>query len=202
MADPIVRSIDWRRVREPDSQRAYTLLRIETNTGVTGFGECGPVPQSEMQGISILEKPATAIEPIRKELAAQPRVRAAVDMALLDISAKIAGVPVYQLLGGPTRNKARALARIGGATESALEAEMRSGMAAGYRAFAVPLPEIKTEIMRQDAFVKSAASPAGVAANRRRERTRFRPRCGGGAHPRAGGQRGGGHRADAPALDR
>jgi galactonate dehydratase len=155
MADPVVRSVSWNRVREPDSRRAFTLIRIETSTGVTGFGECGPVPRSELEAIHILEKPATAVEPIRQQLASRPRVRAAVDMALLDISAKVAGVPVYQLLGGPTRNKARAVSRIEGPTGKALETDMRRCMAAGYKAFLTPMPEIKTEIMRQDAFVKA-----------------------------------------------
>jgi len=155
-----VRGVNYRRVREPVSGRAYTLVRVHTGSGLTGYGECPEVPLSELRrlGEHLLEQPATAVEPARHRLAAYPRVRAAADMALLDISAKIAGVPVYQLLGGPTRHKVRPLAKIDGRTDSELEAEMKRARAAGYRAFAIPLPEVQTGVKRLDAFVKAVTA--------------------------------------------
>jgi len=46
---------------------------------------------------------------------------------------------VYEVLGGPTREKARALANLHGATESELKRSLASAKAAGFRAFLVPL---------------------------------------------------------------
>ena len=61
-------------------------------------------------------------------------------MALLDIVGKVAKAPVYQVLGGPTRFKARALAPLAGDSDTALVASMKRAVAAGYRAFLVPAP--------------------------------------------------------------
>jgi galactonate dehydratase len=64
----------------------------------------------------------------------------AIQTAMLDITAKAASTPVYRLLGGPTRFKARALAALEGATDAELAASLSAGLKAGYRAFDVPLP--------------------------------------------------------------
>jgi galactonate dehydratase len=69
-----------------------------------------------------------------------PAVMAALNMAMLDIAGKSVKAPVYQVLGGPTRNKCRALAPLEGATDGELTASLRSAKAAGYKAFLVPTP--------------------------------------------------------------
>jgi galactonate dehydratase len=61
-------------------------------------------------------------------------------MAMLDLVGKFTNAPVYQVLGGPTRNQARALARIEGETDEALAAAVAQARAAGYRAFLIPVP--------------------------------------------------------------
>ena len=50
---------------------------------------------------------ATALEPVRQALASLATLQAALNIALLDITGQIAKAPVYQVLGGPTRNKVR-----------------------------------------------------------------------------------------------
>jgi galactonate dehydratase len=89
----------------------------------------------------LMGRPTTSYEVIHKELETSA-IRAAVNMALLDIVGKSTKVPVYRLLGGPTRNKARAMSTLNGSDGSQLVASLRSGIAAGYRAFVVPLPVI------------------------------------------------------------
>jgi galactonate dehydratase len=97
------------------------FLKIETNHGVTGWGE---IDQLEVQVASKLasslfelldgENP-TRIEHLWQKLYRSHRdmrggpfmthTIAGIDMALWDLTGKLWGVPVYRLLGGPTRDK-------------------------------------------------------------------------------------------------
>jgi len=92
------------------------FLRIETDQGLMGFGCAAPdeevtgetdqtilsalqetaIPALEGRDPSFIPKIITELE---KELAGQPTALAAVDMALYDIAAKQAGLPLYKYLG-------------------------------------------------------------------------------------------------------
>jgi galactonate dehydratase len=63
-------------------------------------------------------------------------------MALLDVIGQFAKAPVYHILGGPTRNKARAITALEGDSDEALLSSMKRAQQAGYRAFLVPLPPV------------------------------------------------------------
>ncbi|MDB6030951.1 MAG: hypothetical protein JWM16_1289 [Verrucomicrobiales bacterium] len=100
-----------------------TLLKIETNQKVSGWGEIsqlpptvvGPLMQSMYEMLDG-ENP-TRIEHLWQKLYRAHRdfrggafmlhTIAGIDMALWDITGKLHGVPVYRLLGGPTREKIR-----------------------------------------------------------------------------------------------
>ncbi len=71
--------------------------------------------------------------------AAPPNIRGVVDIALLDIRGKVAQAPVYDLLTGRTREKARAMAALRGSTEAELIHELGVARQQGFRAFSVPL---------------------------------------------------------------
>jgi galactonate dehydratase len=99
------------------------FVKIETNQKITGWGE---VTGSEPKVASVLaeslfelldgENP-TRVEHLWQKLYRSHRdmrggsiithTIAAIDMALWDITGKLHGVPVYRLLGGPTRDKVR-----------------------------------------------------------------------------------------------
>lgn len=97
------------------------FLKVETNHGVTGWGE---IDQLETKVAAMLvnslwelldgENP-TRIEHLWQKVYRSHRdirggpfmthTLAGIDMALWDITGKLWGVPVYRLLGGPTRDK-------------------------------------------------------------------------------------------------
>src|SRR6185503_10448480 len=74
--------------------------------------------------------------------------------ALLDITGKYSKAPLYQALGGPTRNKARALAPLTGSTDSELTAQMKRARDGGHRAFLVPAP-VSAASNQGQAFVQA-----------------------------------------------
>jgi L-alanine-DL-glutamate epimerase-like enolase superfamily enzyme len=109
--------------RTPGFEQA-TLVRITTNQGLIGWGEChAPVaPTMQARIIEDLFRPlligqdARQVEALWQRLYQSERVRgyatgshieaiAGVDLALWDILGKFANAPVYQLLGGAYRNR-------------------------------------------------------------------------------------------------
>lgn len=148
----------WR-LREPDSERSYTVLRLETRDGLVGYGEGGPVTAAQ-----ILEARSAAtgrrpneFEFIRHRLAAVPAMEAAVNNAFLDLQGKSTKTPVYQFLGGPTRYKARVLAGLDGQDESALGASLKRAAQAGFKAFTVPTPA-RDAMWRMQSYVNAVGS--------------------------------------------
>lgn len=117
----------------------YSVLQIETQSGVTGYGECGPISAADVKALSsiIAGKSAFAYEPLSEM--APHSTRGGVNMALLDIAGKITKAPVYRVLGGPTRTKARAVARLQGSTDAEIISEAKNHATAGVRAFLVPI---------------------------------------------------------------
>ncbi len=129
-------------VREPVSGRRYTLLRLETRGGLKGWGECPETTERELAHARQLlaGMQPTAYEITWRKLSPVPRLRAAINMAQLDIVGQVAKAPVYQVLGGPTRTKARAMAAITGLTPTELLTSMDTARKTGYAAFSVPIP--------------------------------------------------------------
>lgn len=131
----MVRDIKAWALREPDSGRRYTMVRLETGAGV-GWGECGRIAAADLdtakQALNGIG--SAAYEVAWRRLTAVPALRPAIDMALVDIAARQSKAPAYQLLGGPTRSKCRLYVPLEGA--EALERNLN----AGHRAFAVPAP--------------------------------------------------------------
>ncbi len=100
-----------------------TLLKITTNRGITGWGEISQLPPKTV--VALVESMYELLDgenPTRVEHLWQKIYRAhrdfrggafmvhtlsGIDMALWDITGKLHGVPVYRLLGGPTRDKIR-----------------------------------------------------------------------------------------------
>lgn len=126
--ESIVSGRHWRTPR-------YSIVKLTAANGLTGYGECAPIDDAQFAAAlaKIQGRPATSFEIIRTLLTGP--VEAAINTALLDITGKLANAPIYQVLGGPTRNKARAMAALSTADPAAMNALQKQG----YRAFRVPV---------------------------------------------------------------
>src|SRR5512133_2414767 len=103
--------------------RPWLFVKIQTDEGITGYGECsdGNHPYGVMGSAKDFEKALLGRDPrqilglgmdIWRIMRQAPggiaqRAAAGIDCALWDIKAKALGVPVYSLLGGPTRDRVR-----------------------------------------------------------------------------------------------
>ncbi len=107
--------------------RNWTFVIIETDTDITGLGECTllgmefPVTTAidRMSDFLVGQDP-TRVEHLWQQMFRHPFWRggpvlnaaiSGVDMALWDIAGKAAGLPVYKMLGGPVRDRVRCYAR-------------------------------------------------------------------------------------------
>jgi galactonate dehydratase len=132
----------WR-LREPVSNRRYTVVRLTTRGGITGYGEGASANAGEIATAksAVVGRLAFETEFIRHHLSAVPAMEAAISNAMLDVVSKAAKVPIYQYLGGPTRNRARVLADLEQNTEEALQPGLELAKQRGFKAFTFPLPD-------------------------------------------------------------
>src|SRR5207248_399168 len=89
----------WR-VKEPVSNRRYTVVRLQGQGGASGFGEGGPATTSEIVAAraATVDRRATESEFIRSALSRTPALEAAVNNAMLDLVSRAKNVPIYQYL--------------------------------------------------------------------------------------------------------
>ena len=123
----------------------WLFLKVHTNAGIVGLGE--PIVEGRAVTVSAaikeIELYLVGKDPRRVVHHWQAIYRHAfyrggpvltsalsgIDMALWDIKGKALGVPVYELLGGPTRKRVRVYAHANS------PAEIQRGLAAGFTAF-------------------------------------------------------------------
>ena len=90
-----------------------TIVTVETDQGITGIGEGGAPDLLRQVGSLVIGQDASSIERVYQLMwrgdynpPGKEKLRAlsAIDMALWDIKGKALGVPLHDLLGGPTRD--------------------------------------------------------------------------------------------------
>ncbi len=116
----------------------FLFVRIETDAGITGIGESGTWGHLEASAAAIRKFGDYLIgrdpRPIEHHWNVMHRANhftggaingaiSAIDIALWDIKGKLYGVPVYELLGGRMRDKARVYGHVKGRTRDSLIAE-------------------------------------------------------------------------------
>ncbi|MFC0218817.1 galactonate dehydratase [Pseudochelatococcus lubricantis] len=128
----------------------FMYAKVTTDEGITGIGEAGIWGHLGAAGAAIerfaeylVGKPAFAIEhhwnvmhrfSYFQGLAINAAI-SAIDIALWDIKGKALGVPIYELLGGAARTKARIYGHIYESSIDGVLAECERKMNAGFTAF-------------------------------------------------------------------
>ena len=135
----------------------HYLLRLETDEGVVGWGEApalatwggphgmyyGETPATVRHVVADYLLPALEDEDPRsisachaamdRAIKGHPYARAAVDMALYDISGRSAGIPAYRLLGGPLRDSIEICHSLGIMDSDAAVREAEAAVGEGVR---------------------------------------------------------------------
>ena len=133
----------------PIFNQSSHIVTVETDQGITGIGEGGHKDSIEqLAGIIVGEDPSR-IEHLWQLMYRQyfyppgrEKIHAlgALDLALLDIKGKALGVPVYELLGGLTRNHVECYATgFPSAGASGRPRRPASSSATAHSAFTVPM---------------------------------------------------------------
>ncbi len=127
----------------PIFNQSSNVITVETDQGITGIGEGGSKDTVEQLGAMIIGEDAARIEHLWQVMyrgyfypPGREKVHAlgGLDMALWDIKGKALGVPVYELLGGLTRDHIECYST-GFPRRGSLKETARACMEAGFRAF-------------------------------------------------------------------
>lgn len=161
VALPLSRS--YRISQGSDDSGRFIITRVETNEGITGYGEATPTHYFSSESVEDVKStidaylaPALegsnpfdivpAVATMDRAIKGHPMAKAAVEFALWDIKGKALGLPVYALLGGLVRDRVAANQGIGISTPEEMAAQAVEAVEAGY-----PVVKLKIGIdERQD----------------------------------------------------
>lgn len=154
----------------------YLFARVHTDDGIVGYGESHAwgFHEATAQIIAKFARYLVGEDPSRIEHHWQYLYRAfhfrgssimgalsAIDIALWDIKGKALGVPVYELLGGKTRDRVRVYQDIHGATVDEVVAHCKDAVGKGFTALGhlSPFPDGT----KADPYFKPHAAKMGDA---------------------------------------
>jgi len=157
------------------SEAESLFVRVDTDAGVSGWGETSPIsqitgdtPAISMAAAAELAKLLLGKDPLdiegrvaemRRLMAFNSGVRSAFDVALHDLAGKVAGLPLYALLGGGKRPLETD--QTIGLDEPQSMAEKASALErTGVPAIKVKLGTTAEEDLRRVAAIREAVGPA------------------------------------------
>ena len=132
----------------------FNYVKVQTDEGLHGVGELHPAsgtggtPFLPLAGVRYCAEYLVGKDPLHIERHWQHMFRrslfrggadimaaiGAIDIALWDIKGKACGKPVYELLGGPTREKVRLYTHLNGSTPAELAERAKAQVAEGFTA--------------------------------------------------------------------
>lgn len=127
----------------------YLFLKLHTDAGLYGLGECGAWAYQEATALVLrqMEKLIVGLDPMRTEFiynalsrnlhfrgAVTQSALSGIDIALWDLKGKALGVPIYELLGGKTRDKVRIYVNARGKGTQGLADSAQALTQAGFKA--------------------------------------------------------------------
>lgn len=132
----------------------FMYVKVSTDDGIVGWGELHPAsgtggtPYLPKAGVEYCAEYLVGENPLEIEKHWQHMFRrclfrggsdvmaaiGAIDIALWDIKGKAYGKPVYELLGGPTREKVRLYTHLGGSSKEELVEQAKARVEEGFTA--------------------------------------------------------------------
>lgn len=155
----------WRSARGVFTHRAGWLVRLETETGLAGHGDCAPLPEAGTEtaeaALACLEEavpllhgntPGEAQDNLDGNACTLPAARCALETALLDLLAQQAGLPLARWLNAEAPLTVKANAMLGG-LEEGVAGLAAAALAEGFSALKLKVglaaPEIELERLRR-----------------------------------------------------
>lgn len=129
-----------------------TVVAVETDAGITGYAECCPLGSAylpayahgvraglEEIGPKVIGLDPTDLNVLNRHMDAvlrgHPYVKAPIDIACWDILGKVAGLPVYKLLGGAAQEKVALYRAISQEAPEVMARKIAGYKAEGYTKF-------------------------------------------------------------------
>src|SRR5919108_2968055 len=156
----------------------YVLVRVETDEGVAGIGECSPMSAPLVVAAlkHSLAPAAIGQDPLRIEALwerlmigtykvegrLQAMALSGIEMACWDIKGKAFGVPVYQLLGGAYRDRVRMYATMDRDTPANMARLAERCLEAGFTAVKVKVATRQGFDARPDTTLECARAVRGA----------------------------------------
>jgi muconate cycloisomerase len=179
-AEPIVVDVPLREpvkgVHGVTAVQRSVLVRVRTDAGLEGWGNVDPTPGYSLMSardvhdaVARLAAALVASDPrnVHRALAAMDaevagsfEAKAAVEMALLDLTARGLGVPVTTLLGGRVRDEVTFNAWIGTIAPEQAAREARAWLARGFRSAKIKVDGATDEGVERVAAVRAAVGGA------------------------------------------
>ena len=156
-----------------------TVVAIETDEGIAGFGETCPLgpsylaayPEGARTGIATIAHDLIGEDPTQLDrindrldllLKGHPYVKSAIDMACWDILGKVTGLPVYTLLGGKRQEDVTLFKVISRTDPDVMAERVEEYRELGFRQFQMKVGEDPSKDIERFRKVAAAMKPGEV----------------------------------------
>lgn len=164
----------WRSAHGVLNERRGWLVRLDSTGGLSGYGDCAPLPEmgSESADAALARlqaalpvmrdgEPATLLESLEPGWMATPTARCAIETALVDLLAQAAGLPLARWLNPGAAMSPRANAVIGG-LDSNVATRAAEAVTQGYAVLKLKVGVAEPESELQALHGLADTLPAGV----------------------------------------